>query len=66
MLALPVSDTQMIGVVRPVESRVLGLFGREKAPLGFRDGEKPGLGLLGRPLHDWEIPYQEKTRDQHK
>jgi hypothetical protein len=34
-----------------VETRILGLFGREKAALSFRDGEKSGFGVLGRPFH---------------
>jgi hypothetical protein len=54
MLTLRISRSDVVGVVRAVEACFLGLFRGKKAPLGYRDGGKSGLGLLGRTLHDHE------------
>jgi hypothetical protein len=37
-------------VMRPIETRILGLFCGEKAALSFRHGEKSGFGVFGRPI----------------
>jgi hypothetical protein len=51
MFPLPVPGPHVISMMCAVETRILGLFGREKAALSFRDGEKSGFGVLGRPFH---------------
>ena len=52
--------------MRPIETRILGLFGGEKAALSFRNGEKSGFGVFGRPFHALSISYRGKTYHQHK
>lgn len=52
MLALPISDANVVIVMGAGKARFFGLLRREKPSLAFRDGKKPGLRLLGRPFHD--------------
>ncbi|OJV03518.1 MAG: hypothetical protein BGO12_09920 [Verrucomicrobia bacterium 61-8] len=52
MLALPVSDADMVIVMGAVKACFLCLLCRKKSSLAFCDGKKPGLRLLGRAFHD--------------
>jgi hypothetical protein len=66
VFTLPISRTYMVGVIRTIKPRFLGLFCGKIASLTFRHREKPGFGFMGRPFHNARIAYLKRFLPQHK